>query len=125
MIGLARGLMSGEFPRSSRPRRGDALALGLGLALGAGTAFAVDTKTVRQHSKMFDPGKVELVRGGVLTLTNEDPYIHHIYIESPGFNYDSGDQRPGRKLEIKFDQAGEFVVRCAIHLKMQLEVSVR
>jgi len=117
--------MQGDHPKSrTRPGR-DALALALGLALGGGAALATDARTVRQHNKIFDPGKIEIARGGVLTFTNEDPYIHHVYIESPTFTFDSGDQRPGRKLEIKFDQAGDFVLRCAIHLKMQLEVSVR
>jgi len=110
--------------RPARPVR-DAMALLLGLILGGGAALAVDGRTVRQHSKTFDPGRIEIARGGVLTFTNEDPYIHHIYIESPSFTFDSGDQRPGKMLEIKFDQAGDFVLRCAIHLKMQLEVSVR
>jgi plastocyanin len=38
--------------------------------------------------------------------------------------YDSGEQRPGRVLTIRFEKPGEFVLECAIHLKMKLRVTV-
>ena len=102
----------------------DALALALGLCLGANLAWA-SVSVVHQRNKMFDPGSVEIPRGESIQFTNEDPFIHHLYIESPNFNYDSGDQRPGRAIRISFDQPGEYVLKCAIHLKMQLEILVK
>jgi len=102
----------------------DGLALILGLCLGGTLAWA-SVPIVHQRNKVFDPGRVEIPRGESIQFTNEDPFIHHLYIESPNFTYDSGDQRPGRTIKIGFDQPGEYVLKCAIHLKMQLEISVK
>ncbi len=102
----------------------DGVALVLGLCLGGSLAWA-SVPVVHQRNKVFDPGRVEIPRGESVQFTNEDPFIHHLYIESPNFTYDSGDQRPGRMIRISFDQPGEYVLKCAIHLKMQLEISVK
>lgn len=98
-----------------------------GLAFGAlcaEAAFAI-APGVAQHNKTFLPGRLTVAKGTVVEITNNDPYIHHVYIESPRFNYDSGDHRPGKAIAIAFDEIGDFTVRCAIHLKMQLLVSVK
>ena len=102
----------------------DAAALALGLLLGSGLAWA-SVPVVHQKNKVFNPGRVEIPRGESIQFTNEDPFIHHLYIESPNFTYDSGDQRPGRTIKIGFAQPGEYLLKCAIHLKMQLEISVK
>ena len=102
----------------------DGLALVLGLFLGGSLAWA-SAPVVHQRNKVFEPGRVEIPRGESVRFTNQDPFIHHLYIESPNFTYDSGDQRPGRTISISFDQPGEYTLKCAIHLKMQLEISVR
>lgn len=102
----------------------DGFVLVLGLCLGGSLAWA-SVPVVHQRNKVFEPGRVEIPRGESVQFTNEDPFIHHLYIESPNFTYDSGDQRPGRLIRINFDQPGEYVLKCAIHLKMQLEISVK
>jgi plastocyanin len=102
----------------------DGFVLVLGLCLGGSLAWA-SVPIVHQRNNVFDPGRVEIPRGESVQFTNEDPFIHHLYIESPNFTYDSGDQRPGRMIRISFDQPGEYVLKCAIHLKMQLEISVK
>lgn len=102
----------------------DVIALSLGIALGGSIAWAA-VPVVQQKNKLFDPGRVEISRGESVQFTNDDPFIHHLYIEAPNFTYDSGDQRPGRTIKIAFDQPGEYVLKCAIHLKMQLEILVK
>jgi plastocyanin len=111
---------------SSRLWRRDAAALMLGLVVGSGVAAAsANPKTVFQRNKTFDPERIEVARGETINFTNDDPYIHHLYIEEPSFLFDSGDQQPGKVVSIRFDKAGTFVLRCAIHLKMELDIVVR
>jgi plastocyanin len=82
-------------------------------------------QSIVQRDEKFRPTVIELKRGQTLTVTNEDSFVHHVFVESEGMKYDSGEQRPGRVLSIKFDTAGEYVLECAIHLKMKLKVIVR
>ncbi len=92
---------------------------------GGAVAAALDPLRVEQRAKMFEPGELTISRGSVVRINNDDPFIHHIFVESPAFNFDSGDHRPGRIVEIRFDEPGDYTVQCAIHLKMRLRVSVR
>ncbi len=92
---------------------------------GVALAAAVEPLRVEQRAKMFEPSTLSLTRGAVVRINNDDPFIHHIYVDSPAFKFDSGDHRPGRIVEIRFEEPGDYVVQCAIHLKMRLHVSVR
>jgi len=92
---------------------------------GVALAAALEPQRVEQRAKMFEPNTLSVTRGGVVRINNDDPFIHHIYVDSPAFKFDSGDHRPGKIVEITFDAPGEYIVQCAIHLKMRLHVSVR
>jgi plastocyanin len=100
------------------------VSLAIVFGLGA-TSFAATGIVVSQKSKEFAPGAIDVKVGDVVSVTNEDPFLHHVYIESPELNYDSGEQPPGRIIKIKFDHVGTFEARCAIHPKMLLVVHVR
>jgi hypothetical protein len=61
-----------------------------------------------------------------LQIVNDDgDLLHHSYVDSPNFSFDSEDQQPGSKTDITFSVAGNFDVLCAIHPKMRLIVHVR
>ncbi len=92
-----------------------------GLAVAA---FAATGLVVSQRNKTFAPGTIDVAVGDVVKITNEDPFLHHVYIESPDMTYDSGEQPSGKTIEIAFDRAGTFEARCAIHPKMLLVVHV-
>lgn len=96
-----------------------------GLVLAPLVLAAAEPLRVVQRDEKFSLAAAELKRGDTMLVTNDDPFLHHIYVESPQFNYDSGVQRPGRTLAITFDKPGAFVLQCAIHLKMKLRVSVQ
>ncbi len=91
----------------------------------ATASFAATGLVITQKDKAFLPGTIDVKVGDVLRVNNEDPFLHHVYIESPTMNYNSGEQPPGRTIEIKFDRAGTFEARCAIHPKMLLVVHVK
>ena len=89
-----------------------------------GPAAASDG-TIVQKDERFAPTTVTIKKGQSIVVRNEDPFVHHVFVEDPAMKYDSGEQRPGRVLTIKFDSPGEYVLECAIHLKMKLKVIVK
>jgi plastocyanin len=91
----------------------------------AGAALAqAGAVLVVQRDREFAPAELTVPRGTEVVFRNEDPYLHHVFVDGPGFSFDSGDQRPGRDFAVRFDRQGRFLVRCAIHLKMRLPVAV-
>jgi len=80
---------------------------------------------VSQRGRAFRPGELSVNRGDVVQIVNDDgDLLHHAYIESDRFSFDSGDQEPGSKVDVAFTVAGNFTVLCGIHPKMKLLVHV-
>jgi plastocyanin len=89
----------------------------------AGAAFAADpAHTIVQKDRSFRPGEVSITHGEALTFTNEDEFIHQIYVSGL---FDSEEKAPGENVTESFTQAGTFEVHCHIHPKMKLVVHVR
>lgn len=102
-----------------------ALAFTAGM-LTAALAVAAPLVVISQKGREFRPGEVSIARGATIQIMNDDgDLLHHAYIDSPRFSFDSGDQQPGSKTNITFVQIGDFAVRCAIHPKMKLLVHVK
>jgi plastocyanin len=104
------------------------------VAFGAGvlTAFAalagsaLADYSISQKGREFHPGEIAIKRGETIQIVNDDgDLLHHAYIDSPKFSFDSGDQKPGSVTPITFTVAGDFDVLCAIHPKMKLIVHVK
>jgi plastocyanin len=90
---------------------------------GGGTAFAADAgHTIAQSGRAFHPGEVTIAKGDSLTFTNNDEFIHQIYVTGL---FDSEEKGPGENLTETFPQTGTFEVRCHIHPKMKLVVHVK
>ncbi len=99
------------------------LAAAIGVAVGAGIAWAA-TSQVTQRDRAFSTGALSIRKGDVVQISNADTVVHHIYVESAAFNYDSGEQPVGRTLDVAFPLPGTFDVLCAIHPRMKLVVTV-
>jgi plastocyanin len=116
----------------SKHRRRWRLALAaLGIAsvsIGSGTlvGLALPQYTISQKGREFNPNEISLKRGDTVEIVNDDgDLLHHAYIDSEKFSFDSGDQEPGSRTSIVFSVAGDFDVLCAIHPKMRLTVHVK
>lgn len=103
----------------------------LALALGATCGLLVTDQlqasgiVVSQKGRMFHPDNLTVARGEVVTFVNDDSdLLHHVFVESDTFNFDSGDQEPGSRTSITFSERGTFQVLCGIHPKMKLVVRV-
>jgi plastocyanin len=88
-------------------------------------ARADDAHRIVQNGRAFHPTDIAIAHGDTLSFSNQDEFIHQIYVDVPGFNYDSEEQPPGETLTIHFPDAGTFPVRCHIHPKMLLTVHVK
>ncbi|WP_115622272.1 hypothetical protein [Afipia felis] len=96
------------------------------VGLLTGAALAVGPYQISQKNRKFQPGQITINRGEALRFINDDgDLLHHAYLKSPEFQFDSGDQKPGSKYEVVFPIAGNFTVLCAIHPKMKLVVTVK
>ena len=91
----------------------------------ANHVLAAEPVVISQKGKTFHPSQITIGIGDVIVIKNDDRVLHHVYIESPDFQFDSGEQPPSRQVSITFDRAGSFDVRCDIHPKMRLRVEVR
>ena len=115
------------------PRRAESLrttaAAALAVTIIAGLtwdALAAARVVVSQRDRIFQPNRLEITRGDTVRVENDDgELIHHAYVATDGFNFDSGEQQPGSAANIRFTAAGTFTVRCLIHPKMALVVTVK
>ena len=87
-------------------------------------ARALPEAVVRQANRAFAPATLTVARGTGVRFINDEAIVHHAYVDSPGFSTDSGDIQPGGSAVLRFDKEGRFLVRCAIHPKMRLDVDV-
>ncbi|MGF1545037.1 MAG: plastocyanin/azurin family copper-binding protein [Parvularculaceae bacterium] len=99
-------------------------ALLIGASAVGGVVAQSNVLEISQKDRRFAPEAVSLAPGEVLRVLNDDRFIHHVYYEAGAKEFDSGDQRPGETIELRFDEPGAYDVRCAIHPKMKLRVTV-
>jgi len=94
---------------------------------GVSLAFATSKEyVVSQMGRAFKPTELNIQRGETVQILNDDgDLLHHVYLESADFKFDSGDQGPGSRTNITFPKVGSFTVLCAIHPKMKLIVHVK
>jgi len=88
-------------------------------------ALAATVHTVAQRGRAFAVAAITIARGDSIRFTNEDEFLHQIFVDSMQMAFDSDEQPPGQTIEVRFPQAGTFPVRCHIHPKMLLTVTVR
>ena len=80
---------------------------------------------ISQKNRTYAPGKIEINKGESVTFLNDDVFLHNAILEDERMSFDSGSMEEGESLTVKFKKTGTFNVKCAIHPKMNLEVSVK
>lgn len=95
------------------------------VAAAASAALAADSAApVSQVGRRFSPDRIAIPASAPLAILNDDRFTHHIFYETRGAEFDSGVQRPGQTVRLSFPADGVYHVRCAIHPKMRLTVTV-
>lgn len=110
--------------RASIPALGLCLLAGAAAGYLATAAWAAEIR-VAQKNRVFAVSQIEIARGDTVRFTNDDEFLHHIYVRSADLNFDSNEQAPGQIVEVRFRNAGSYDVRCRIHPKMLLVVTAR
>jgi plastocyanin len=72
--------------------------------------------TVRIVQFAFVAASIEVVPGGSVTWTNEDPTPHTVTADGGAF--DSRQLDPGRRFSIVLDKPGDYAYHCEIHPTM-------
>jgi len=95
------------------------------LVCSAELVCAAAAHRIVQKGRNFSLPEITISRGDSLLFTNDDEFLHQIYVDSPTMFFDSPEQPPGHTIEVSFPRAGTFAVRCHIHPKMLLTVYVQ
>jgi plastocyanin len=107
-------------------RRPAAVGMTAAVLSTSGALIAVALTLISQKGREFHPADITIRRGETIQIVNDDgDLLHHVYIDSRKFSFDSGDQEPGTKTDITFPATGDYDVLCAIHPKMKLVVHVQ
>ena len=93
------------------------------LGLSAGAAVGAEFE-VRQFDRLFSPGRLTVVMGGVVRFANDEKFVHHAFVDAPQFKADTGDIPPGESRDIVFTRPGTYTISCAIHPQMRMTVEV-
>lgn len=94
------------------------------LAFVPSMAFA--DATVTQSHTTFDVDSASVKVGESVIFTNKDDVTHNIQVvNADGDVDDKGLQKPGQDIKETFAKAGDYKIRCAIHPKMKMSVSVK
>lgn len=97
----------------------------LSLMTSASAALATGGHVVTQVDKAFSTPSIEIKAGEEVEFKNDDPYVHNIFTMTDPMFVDLGTFAQGESRSMKFDTPGVFVVECAIHPEMRLDVTVR
>src|SRR6476646_375423 len=76
-----------------------AVLIGLGTLVG----LALPQYSISQKGREFHPGEISITYGETLQIFHDDAdLLHHSYVDSPKFSFDSGDQQPCSKTDVTF-----------------------
>ena len=98
-----------------------------GAATLMGAAVAATT-TIVQAGQAFSQTDLTLKAGDHIKFLNQDDVNHNILVQTGDDDDDAKDmgvQAPGVAVEVPFDKAGKYKIRCHIHPSMKLNVEVQ
>ncbi|HVJ51078.1 MAG TPA: plastocyanin/azurin family copper-binding protein [Aliidongia sp.] len=81
---------------------------------------------IDQVNQKFSKSSVTVAVGDALHFKNGDDVTHNINVTLDGGDpEDQGLQKPGEIIRYTFAKAGDYDVRCSIHPRMKMAVSVK
>ncbi len=102
------------------------------LSLLAGFAWIAPsvaaTTTIVQAGQAFSETDITIKAGDHVKFANQDDVNHNILVQEGDDDdnaRDMGVQAPGAAVDVPFDKAGKFKIRCHIHPSMKLSVDVQ
>jgi plastocyanin len=80
---------------------------------------------VNQKDRSFSQAEITIKPGDTLTFKNMDDVTHNVFSMTSGMEFDLRRQSPGGSSTVPFSKEGVAEVRCSIHPKMKLIVTVK
>jgi len=81
--------------------------------------------TMDQRNLQFVPKVLPVVRGTTVEFTNGDDIQHNVFSPSSAVRkFDLGAYGPGAARSVQFDEPGEVLVLCNIHMEMEAHILV-
>ena len=101
-------------------------AVAAGCLAAAAAVAATGGAHVDQVGQKFSQSSVSLKAGDHIIFENHDDVQHDVkVVDADGNESDKGLQTPGEVIDVAFDEAGQFTMRCAIHPRMRMSVNVQ
>jgi len=90
------------------------------------TRFALaEEHKIIQKDRAFSQTEITIHVGDSILFKNADDVTHNVFSVSPGMEFDIRRQAPGAASQVQFKKQGTAEVRCSIHPKMKLIVTVK
>jgi plastocyanin len=96
----------------------------VGAAMMIALPVVADEHTIVQKDRAFSQTEIAIKVGDTITFKNADDVTHNVFSVSPGMEFDIRRQPPGGSSTVTFAKEGRAEVRCSIHPKMKLLVTV-
>lgn len=80
---------------------------------------------VDQKDRKFSKTEVTIKPGDTITFTNSDEVAHNVFSVTPGLEFEIHRQAPNERSTIAFPKEGVVEVRCSIHPRMKMIVTVK
>jgi len=80
---------------------------------------------VSQSNKQFSTEAVTAAVGELLLFSNQDNVAHNVHSTREGHHFNLGLQKPGESARLELAADGTIAIRCAVHPKMKLTVTVK
>lgn len=93
--------------------------------LAAASLAAAAEHEITQKDRAFSQTELTIKMGDSIVFKNLDEVTHNVFSVSPGMEFDIRRQAPGQSSSIAFQREGVAEIRCSIHPKMKLIVTVK
>jgi plastocyanin len=80
---------------------------------------------ITQKDRAFSQSELTIKQGDSITFKNTDDVTHNVFSMTEGMEFDLRRQAPGGSSTVPFPKEGVAEVRCSIHPKMKLIVTVK
>ena len=100
------------------------LLLSLSSILLAGAIVRAEV-VVDQKDRKFSRTEVTIKPGESIVFQNSDEVAHNVFSVTPNLEFETQRQAPGQKSTIMFPKEGVIEVRCSIHPRMKMIVTVK
>jgi plastocyanin len=80
---------------------------------------------IEQKDRTFSKTELAVHPGDTVMFKNSDEVTHNVFSVTPGMEFEIRRQAPGASSTVPFPKEGVSEVRCSIHPRMKLIVTVK